>query len=353
MTTLLKVGFPSKNDSTMWFSKKAGPPQNAKILQGQEAEPQAVRQALREGFQYFFEGRWLTFDWKTSEGDLPKTPGFSHEKGVFGWPVWRLNAPVRLAGLELANRLEIHDSRSNPHSKLRLDVPIDYFGFFVAFGGGGKDNYRVLKNHLAQLFGRPTGGWERADQLHSEWSFEGLKISCLWSDSSQITRTNRDFDEHASLSIWNETRYPEFLTEDYSNNLQISGEGFRMVLFEPQMLQLRDNYRASRSVRLTPKPIAEVLEKSGKTLAVWLDLPNDRIGFARRELAVILRISELRQLNFSTDDCDRHYEDRLRAISKSGEENIVLYAGDGELEGLKNWLLAQGVLEIADLGFRR
>lgn len=344
--------FTSLSIPVFFSDDKPIPQANTAILQGQEAEAPAVREALRGGFEYCFENHWLHFSWKTPEEQLPQIPGFSQEQGVFGWPVWRLNAPVRLAGLELRHRLEINDSRANPQSKLRLDVPIPYFGFYAAFGGDGKNSYQVLKKHLTTILGPPVGGWEREDQLHSEWSLEGLKMACLWTNPQQINRISREFDEYATLSIWNDIRYPEWLTDDYTQALRLSGEGFFMAFFEPKLLQVMDNYRTSSLVRLTPELIAEALEQSGKTLAVWLDLPNNRIGFARRELALAIPVSELKQLNFSTMDCDRHNEDRLYAVFNSGEEMQLLYAAEGALQALKQWFASFPELPVVDLGFQ-
>jgi hypothetical protein len=182
--------------------------------------------------------------------------------------------PVRIGHLVLDHLWLQHDS-----SRERSDIPLrDLYSQAVVEGNGDK-NYFLIHQALEDLEAVPFGGYHRENIIHSEWDFNGLRISLTyWYDDPDY-----GYDSgYASLSFSNNRVYTQYITSNYVMSDQVD------VLFCQRKLVIPDSYRKSRHYRLTPDKIKALLLRFKKGTVLFIDRESSTIGIANEEYAYII-----------------------------------------------------------------
>ncbi|GAB2559547.1 hypothetical protein [Spirosoma areae] len=280
---------------------------------------------LQQGLRYTYAGRLQTLPWRTTFDELAKLP-FVQQTGhhAYGWPVLRLNVPVRLGRLEVEG-IEINDPVPSGQSTFRRDVPIDHYPLEIRLVDHGADNYWLLKACLSQTLGNPRKGWERDDQLHAGWQYDGLSLGLTYWFRSVSSRQESG---HALLTIDNNRVYPDYLTDDYVGRFSLDALASRYQTFQIPHVVVPHNYRTSRFVRFTPGPIQELLQGRGHNLAVWFDAPRHSIGVAQPDYALIVPVADAARFALARIDHDRGvYSDELQLHAPNRPYQTLIDAG--------------------------
>ena len=305
--------------------------------------PAALLRDLHEGLRYVYQGEEKTLAWRTTFLELDMLP-FVHRAphDRFGWPVFRCDVPLRLGSLEVGGvQINVPDLRNAPSR--RLEVPFDHLPLEVRLDGDGADNYWQVKAYFAPVLGKPATIWERDDQMHVEWTFDGLQIGLTYWFTSGLSKQELGY---ASLLIGNNRIFPEYFTDAYTEAFDLDAPGLVCQTFDLPPCTIPGYYRSSQWVRFTPEAVRKRLQQKNHLLAVWYDPQHHKLGFAKDEqFCLMVELTGDQRFVLELVDRDRgHYTHDLEGVRPEGQRETVISSEVGALEEVVRMLKEVGFL---------
>ncbi len=314
---------------------------NARFIPDYPYSTAALLLDLGEGLRCTYEGQDYTIPWSITYQALEELPFVEQRRhDRFGWPVYSFNAPLVIGILEVEGlQVNIPDKERQP--AWRLDVPLDTLPFEVRLAGDGADNYWQLKAYFQAALGEPVRGWERDDQLHADWEYDGLHVGLTyWLKSSVFPEESG----YASLNIRNERFFPPYFTDSYTENFNLHASGLVYETFEVANATLLHHYRTTQWVRFTPAEIRGLLQNDNRQIAVWYDPQAMKLGFAQDEqLCKIVQLTDNQSFVLQLIDHDRGiYAHEIRVQRPDQTLETVLSGEVGSLDGIVRMLASNG-----------